>query len=260
MRPVQTTHGPTDGRPGLPAVTRALALRQTAVIVSVDSLIMSRPTVIQNDTIIAAAREVFLERGLLGTTADVAARAGVSEETIFKRFKSKDDLFRAAMQPPMDPALFAGLAQRVGKGDVREQLEDVGMLALEQFTRLVPFIMTMVSSPGFPGLATAREGSHPATRGVRAVMGYLEAEMRLGRLRRSDPEILARTFMGALFNYAFLDTTTTANLELPLPAPTFVRGLVAVLWAGIEPQPNASASIGTSERTRTTGRPTSRKR
>lgn len=221
---------------------------------------MSRPTVIQNDTIIAAAREVFLERGLLGTTADVAARAGVSEGTIFKRFKSKDDLFRAAMQPPIDPALFAGLAQRVGKGEVREHLEDVGLLALEQFRKLVPFIMTLMSSPGFSGLPKAHEGTHPATRGMRAMMGYLEAEMRLGRIRRSDPEILARAFLGAVFNYAFLDTTTIANEELPLPAQTFVRGLVAVLWAGIDPQPIASTSIRTHERKGTSGRTPPRKR
>lgn len=209
---------------------------------------MSRPTVIQNDTILAAAREVFLEHGFQGTTAHVAARAGVSEGTIFKRFKSKDDLFRAAMQPPVDPTLFAELPQRVGKGDVREHLVEVGGRALEQFRKLVPFIMSMVSTPGFPGLPHAHEGTHPATRAMRAMMGYLEAEMRAGRLRRSDPEILARTFMGALFNYAFLDSMTRANQELPLPAETFVRGLVAVLWTGIEPQPTASASIRTMER------------
>lgn len=210
---------------------------------------MARPTVIQNETILAAARAVFLERGLLGTTADVASRAGVSEGTLFKRFKSKDDLFRAAMQPPIDPTLFMELPQRVGKGDVREQLEEIGLRALEQFQKLVPFIMTMVSSPGFPGLPHVHQGTHPATRSMRAMMGYLEAEMRAGRLHRSDPEILARSFLGAIFNYAFLDTTTRANEELPLPPETFVRGLVAVLWTGIEPQPVASAGIRTKERT-----------
>ena len=49
--------------------------------------------------ILSAARAVFLERGAMGTTSEVAARAGVSEGTIFNRFKSKEMLFRAAMHP-----------------------------------------------------------------------------------------------------------------------------------------------------------------
>jgi len=54
---------------------------------------MARPTVIRDETIIDAAREVFLERGFGATTAEVAVRAGVSEGSIFKRFNSKVDLF-----------------------------------------------------------------------------------------------------------------------------------------------------------------------
>jgi hypothetical protein len=54
--------------------------------------------------------------------------------------------------------------------------------------------------------------------------------------------------MGALFNYAFLDSMTHTNEELPLPAETFVRGLVSVLWTGIGPQPSPGSSIGTIER------------
>ncbi|MBK6513564.1 MAG: TetR family transcriptional regulator [Polyangiaceae bacterium] len=41
---------------------------------------MARPTVIRNEAILEAARDVFLERGILGTSAEVAQRAGVSEE------------------------------------------------------------------------------------------------------------------------------------------------------------------------------------
>ena len=58
---------------------------------------MARPTSIKDETIVAAAREVFLERGIQATTAEVAERAGVSEGSVFKRFKTKSELFRAAM-------------------------------------------------------------------------------------------------------------------------------------------------------------------
>jgi len=47
------------------------------------------------ERIVAAAMEVFAERGLDASTADVAARAGVGEATLFRRFPTKDDLVTA---------------------------------------------------------------------------------------------------------------------------------------------------------------------
>src|ERR1700761_810536 len=44
------------------------------------------------ERIVAAAMEVFAERGLDASTAEIAARAGVGEATLFRRFPTKDDL------------------------------------------------------------------------------------------------------------------------------------------------------------------------
>lgn len=44
------------------------------------------------ERLIAAAAEVFAERGLDASTFEIAARAGVSEATLFRRFPQKDDL------------------------------------------------------------------------------------------------------------------------------------------------------------------------
>src|ERR1700753_1234182 len=47
------------------------------------------------ERIVAAASEVFAERGLEASTAEIAARAGVGEATLFRRFPTKDDLITA---------------------------------------------------------------------------------------------------------------------------------------------------------------------
>jgi AcrR family transcriptional regulator len=47
------------------------------------------------ERIVAAAIEVFAERGLEASTAEIAARAGVGEATLFRRFPTKDDLVTA---------------------------------------------------------------------------------------------------------------------------------------------------------------------
>src|SRR5580658_9339702 len=103
---------------------------------------MARPVSIKDETIIEAARQVFLERGIQGTTAEVAERAGVSEGSVFKRFKSKGDLFRAAMGDNIaDPPFARDLHARVGKGDVREIMFDIGMEIVAFFRRLIPLHM-----------------------------------------------------------------------------------------------------------------------
>ena len=82
---------------------------------------MPRPISIKDQTIIDAARAIFLERGFAATTAEVAGRAGVSEGTLFNRFHSKVGLFQAAMA--LEAIDFIdGVEERVGVGDLREHL------------------------------------------------------------------------------------------------------------------------------------------
>jgi AcrR family transcriptional regulator len=58
-----------------------------------------------------AAREVFAERGYGATTREIALRAGVSHDLIFRYFDSKERLFFDAVVTPLLDAV-AGLHQR----------------------------------------------------------------------------------------------------------------------------------------------------
>ena len=60
------------------------------------------------ERIVAAAMEVFAARGLEASTAEIAARAGVGEATLFRRFPTKDDLVTAIVAMQFEEA--AGLA------------------------------------------------------------------------------------------------------------------------------------------------------
>ena len=57
------------------------------------------------ERIVAAAIEVFAERGLDASTAEIAHRAGVGEATLFRRFPTKDALIMAIVETQLDEAI-----------------------------------------------------------------------------------------------------------------------------------------------------------
>jgi AcrR family transcriptional regulator len=196
---------------------------------------MARPVSISDDAILAAAREVFLAHGVRGTTAEVAARAGVSEGSVFKRWKTKEALFRAAMRSGSidDVAWMNGLGARVGQGDLREQLIEIGLEGAEFFYKIVPLHMHSFAGRHDEHENTFDDDVEPAPLKSRKRMAsYLEAERRLGRIRGVDPDVMARAFMGAIYNFVALELMLGSHDPHPMPASTFVRGLVDLLLRG----------------------------
>ena len=58
------------------------------------------------ERIIACARELFIERGVLQTTTrDIAAKAGIASGTLFNYFPSKEDLALSLIQESLDGGL-----------------------------------------------------------------------------------------------------------------------------------------------------------
>ncbi len=56
------------------------------------------------ERIIDAAIELFAERGYEASTAEIAARAGVGEATLFRRFPTKEDLITAIVSMMLEEA------------------------------------------------------------------------------------------------------------------------------------------------------------
>lgn len=199
---------------------------------------MGRHPLISDEKLVELAREVFLERGVAATVADVAERAGVSEALVFHRFKTKDALFAQAMALPIDPPWLANLPARVGRGDIRDELTEMSHEGIAFFRIIVPAAMMHWSlrAEGKPHGLPAGSDSAPM-RGLKKLAGYFEAEMRLGRLGRHDAEVAARTWSGALWEYVSMEIMFEGSDVLPLPQATFVRSLVALLLDGLTPRP-----------------------
>ena len=61
---------------------------------------MARPRTIEDEDLLESIRATFLELGPSAPTNELAARASVSEGTLFKRFGNKRAMFVRAMEPP----------------------------------------------------------------------------------------------------------------------------------------------------------------
>jgi AcrR family transcriptional regulator len=188
---------------------------------------MARPPSISNQQILDAARAVFLSHGFTkASTVDIARRAGVSEGSIFNRFATKDDLFRAAMDDVQPPAF--ALDRYVGQGDLRENLIRITVESVHYLSSLLPKLMLRWSERQF---ATKANVCTRPREILRALTAFFKAEKALGRVG-GDPPIIARMFMGSVWNYCFLQTVAG---DRSMSAKTFAERLIAGLWQGIAP-------------------------
>lgn len=205
---------------------------------------MPRPVCIQDEVILQAARELFLERGLDATTSEIATRAGVSHGIIFKRFKTKQALFHTAMNVQSDwgQALPTVLEASVGKKNIQTTLIDLGTVFVEKFLLLIPTLMMSWSNKQEnrvqerAEIGTARERASRSLRAVKAITTYLEAESRLGRIRDTDFEVVAQAFIGALWHHAFLQVMLGDRRSGPAKQRSYVTRLVRSIWSGISPE------------------------
>lgn len=191
---------------------------------------MARTQTISDDQILEAARETFLEHGIQATTAEIARRAGISEGTIFRRFENKQTLFLTCMGI-QDPAFFSTIDEIAGQGDLNENLVRLGDEMLDFFDELIPKI-SMITSSGMMHELASDPQNIPPVRGLKKLTNFFAIEMKKGRIRKADPEIVARMWVSTLHHYAFQEFVGLHRF-MPLPRQTYLRGIVDLMLGGL---------------------------
>ena len=195
---------------------------------------MSRPVVIQDETILTAARAVFLRHGYAAPSALIARQAGVSEGLLFKRFRTKHALFLAALQSEAGDSPWGDrLMQSVGSGDIGQTLEFVGRHLLRRQQILLPRIMMIRSSGITLQHSRPRGVPPPPVEHMRQLTTYFRAEIKRGRLVMKNPEAQAQAFVGALTHYAFCEHLFDYRSG---PPTVYVRDIVAALVTAATPK------------------------
>lgn len=203
-----------------------------------------RPPSIDTDALLQVAREVFLELGFRATTQEVAQRAGISEGLLFHRFKTKESLFRAAMNMPQEamPVLLMDLVEKLDGMELREALLQLASALLEIGKVAVPLMMMSWSNPNNCSDPAYDQNKARFREVMKRLAGYFERQMQSGKLRHIDPEVIARAFLGSMHHYCMTRILAGSDAGAIIPESMFVRGLVDLVLDGAVSRPNTSAA------------------
>jgi len=185
---------------------------------------MARPQGITDEEVLAAARAVFLSKGISATVEEVAERCHVGVATIFRRFPTKQALFTAAVNVVNDAEWGRFLAKRAeagGSGVARDGLLELANLLLASARQMMPLIMMKMANPS---MFDKQTGAARANWIVRALADYFRAEIAAGRMIDMDPRVAARVWLGSLRHIVMIESLGTSIDELSTEA--FIAGLV----------------------------------
>lgn len=151
----------------------------------------------RRDAILAVAQEGFLADGYAATSmSSIAAALGGSKATLYAYFSSKEELFAAIMEGYGDTLRkrFESLGEH--EGSLSDRLAHYGDAYLGTLfsSGFIDLSRVVISEAGrLPEIGAIFERA--TVQSGRWVVDTLAAEMRAGRLRTDDPELVARHFL-----------------------------------------------------------------
>ncbi|MFZ6872356.1 TetR/AcrR family transcriptional regulator [Undibacterium sp. Di27W] len=152
--------------------------------------------------LLAAALDLFVERGFAATRLDDVARAaGVSKGTLYLYFCSKEELFKAVVRESIVPLLgeaegvieqFEGNSEELFRLVMGTWWNSIGTTKLSGLPKLM-----MAEAGNFPELARFYQ-EEVINRGENLVMTMLKRGMARGEIRSVDVEIDARILIAPM--------------------------------------------------------------
>ena len=189
--------------------------------------------------ILAAALEVFAERGFQGARLEeVARRAGVSKGALYLYFETKADLFRAVVTDAVSPNIER--VKAVASADL--PLEQAARLALPMLARQV---VSDRRISGVVKLVIAESRNHPELAsiwretvvepGMALISRLIAAAQARGEVRPGDPRLFAFGLMGPMvLSMVWRETFEPVGAE-PIDAVKLAEQHVETVLRGMRP-------------------------
>lgn len=169
----------------------------------------------KRDAIVASARELFYKDGYPGTSMDaIAAHAQVSKATVYAHFPSKQHLFCEVVSWVTDS--YIRLSEDVLDAPLQEGLTLIAKHFLAMITRpeaLTIYRTLITQGQDFPDMVEAFRAAGPR-RVIAAITNYFRVQGERGRLKISDPHLVATIFLHAVKGESHARALSTCTGEL----------------------------------------------
>ena len=184
--------------------------------------------------ILEAAREVFSQTGLKGArTRELAQAAGINQATLFEHFKSKEELFLAAVVAPLEE-LMEGARERTqsyANAQSTDNLVDLLQTSmskrLQNIVEIFPLLVQALFSDRELGITLYQERISPLLDAQAEIASdFVSPSM--------DPKLVQLASFGMFFAVAMDQQMTGKKADLDKVS----RQLTSLIISGCAPQPD----------------------
>jgi len=185
-----------------------------------------------DEEILEEARKAFLEGGPNVTTAAIATKLGLSQATLFQRFRTKEELMLAALSPPQRLPLMDDIEQGPDNSPFEGQLRELLIHLLATVLDVVPR-MLMLRTAGFPvEQLRERYNKLPLLMLLEILGGWFARAQQQERIRSDiNANDLAQICLGAMQMRAV--SLHTAQTKFGSDDTKYIENMVAVLLQGL---------------------------
>lgn len=184
------------------------------------------------------AAQRLLETGGLArlTTKELAAAAGCAEGTLFKHFRSKQDIIIAVVMENAPRFREAVSQLRPGGRSVAKNLEELALMCIRFSEKLIPLGASLLGDSALLARHRALDPGRGPKETHELIAEYIAQEQAAGRVdARIEPLSVALLLFGPCFHRVFIRQVVGKN-----PPPTddrkFIATLVATIMQGLAPR------------------------
>jgi TetR/AcrR family transcriptional repressor of mexJK operon len=150
----------------------------------------------KRQAILLAAERVFMAEGFAASVDRVAEIAGVSKQTVYSHYRSKDDLYRQAVT-----CMRAPVAEMIDRSlPINDTLRKYGRITLGKLVskRYVAAHRRLIEQAAtFPAMARVHAEVGPGL-SIQMLADYLAEQMAAGAMRKADARLAAEDFLSLL--------------------------------------------------------------
>ncbi len=184
--------------------------------------------------ILAAAAELFAERGYAGTTTRaLAERAGVNEVTVFRRFKNKQGVLAALAVAVNDASAGQAVAAAPDPEDTEATLRALARQEVRQTVEFGAMALRLALDARSDAEVAAVVGIGPQQT-FSGLVAYLDERQHAGDLRADvDPRVMAEAFFAMTSSFVFSRQVLADATRYELSIDEASGPLFELFWNGV---------------------------